>query len=131
MENWAPLVCVYLPRSACLTSCNRYLLMSESPRLPFSVAKFVIEGDGEGTRCTQPVQPVPPHLSISRMLPLPMSQTLFNRFSIFDVPASDSDHLTSIVLSQKPSTISKVVPPFPDVFSIASLNYLPTFSSTV
>jgi hypothetical protein len=126
-----PLVCIYLPRSACLMSCDRYLLMSESSRLPFSVAKFVIKGDGEGMRCTQPVHPVPLCLSNSQMLPLPMSQTLFNCFSIFDVPTSDSDRLTSIALSQKPSTVSNVVPLFPDVFSIASPNYLPTFSSTV
>ena len=39
--------------------------MSECPSAPFLVAKFVIEGDGEGMKPVQPVLTIPPRLSDS------------------------------------------------------------------
>src|SRR5271168_4806044 len=47
-ENWDLKRLVLPPRSACLTSFNMFLSMFHSTTPPFSVAKFTIEGAGEG-----------------------------------------------------------------------------------
>jgi hypothetical protein len=135
------LACIYPPRSACLMSCNIYFLMSERPTLCFSVAKFAIEGDGEGMKCTQPVYSIPPCLSGSQMLSSAESP-LFDHFSVLNVPASDSSNSRRMpqnictnachVPSVSPLlSLPKVVSPFLNVFSIALHNPSPIISSNI
>ena len=114
--------------------------MSECSTLPFSVAKFAIEGHGEGMTSTQLVQPIPPRLSVSRTLFLADSCSLLNRFHVSNVHAPDC--LTSrrlpqdICTSTQPASSSlslfpKVISPFVDAFSIPSQNSISISSSNV
>jgi hypothetical protein len=102
-------------------SCNSYLSMSEHPILPFSVARFTIEGDGEGTRCTQPVHSSPPRLSHSQKLLFAVSHSLFDRFSIPNAPAS-----VSSTLGQISPEMHTALQPIPSKLSSASLSNIVT-----
>ena len=132
-ENWGPQSLVLPPRSVYLTSSGKSSLMSHSTKLPFSVAKFTIEGVGEGADhlCS-----APPRLSSSRMtpatnstLPFPInpfslsqslsikshaclssSQGSVNSFSSAPASAASSS-CTSRSLSQSPTIINHSSPP--------------------
>ena len=109
--------------------------MSECPTIPFSVAKFAIEGDREGTQHTQAVHSVPPRLSGSQKLLFIESSSLFNCFSVSDVSASESQNnctaIQSVSSTASSFSLPNVVSSFLNVFSIALQNPSLTISNTV